>query len=298
MKNSTKIAALVVGSAAATYVSYKAISESLFNKVFKAQRSVGKIDDEYREWFTNSKVTKVSIKSFDGLKLYAYKIVNHEDAPFMLMVHGISNNKENMFSRAVEFDKLGYNLLLIDLRACGESEGEYITYGQKESIDILLWCRYLKIKHPNAPVVLYGTSLGAASVMMASSLGLDKNVKCIVEDCGYSSLYEELDYVIRHDYKLNNTKIILNIFNGMMKEKFGITFDDVSPKMSLENNEIPIVFVHGEADELVPFTMATILYNHNKGIKKYYPVADAGHAKSFKNENYFVNIDNFIRNYI
>ena len=298
MKKRAKIATAVAVGVGASYLSYKVISEKLFNNTFKSERVKSEVADEYKEWFSTSKVFKVSIKSFDGLKLCAYKFVNHEGKPFILMVHGISNNKEKMFKRAVEFDKLGYNLLIIDLRGHGESEGEFVTYGLKESLDILLWNRYLYIKHPESSVILYGVSLGAASVMMATNNHLDSNVKCVVEDCGYSSFYEELDHVLKRDYKLQATGMVLKIYNNMMKERFGFTFEDISPKMCLENNEIPILFVHGMEDDLVPFEMATILYNHNKGEKKYYPVPEAKHAKANDNKDYYTNIDSFIKNYV
>ena len=77
-----------------------------------------------------------------------------------------------------------------------------------------------------------------------------------------------------------------------------MSFEDASAKKCLENNEVPILFVHGEKDDFVPFEMAKILYNHNKGIKKYYPVKDAGHCEANNDPDYYRNIDGFLRNYL
>lgn len=295
MKKRTKIAAAVTAGITATYFSYKTISKKMFNDVFKAERNTRELSDENKKWFSESNVCKVCIRSFDGLKLYSYKVSNHNDRPYIVLVHGINNSKEAMLSRAVEFDKLGYNLLIVDQRGNGESEGEYVTFGQKESLDLLLWIKYLTVKHPSQDIILYGVSMGAATVMMTAGYVLPENVKCIIEDCGYSSLYEELDFVIKRDYKVSYTKPILAMIENMMVEKFGFGFEDISPKMSLEHNYLPIVFVHGDEDDLVPFDMATVLYNHTGGVKKYYPVSGVGHAKAHETEKYYENLDNFIK---
>lgn len=294
-----KNAILITGAlGGVSYLSYQAIGDQMLKRVFSRIKNKFTPEEKYMEWLTSSSVTQVKVGSFDGLKLCAYNVHNHEDNRYMILVHGISSDKTLMYERAYEFDKLGYNLLIIDQRSAGDSEGQYCTYGFKESQDLQIWINYLCQKYADVKICLYGISMGAATIMMASAYELPENVKCLIEDCGYSSLKEELAYIIRKDYKLALPGPVLNIIEKKMKERFGMSFDDISPKNILESNEIPILFIHGEKDEVVPFDMAKICYNHNKGIKKYYAVEDAGHIEAYKDPDYYKNLDVFMKEYM
>ncbi|MBQ6335168.1 MAG: alpha/beta hydrolase [Erysipelotrichaceae bacterium] len=291
---------IAVGAAltAASYMSYRAISEDMLNKVFYHKEFQDEIEQKYLDWISSSNAFQVKVKSFDGLKLNAYNIHNHDDDRYMIMVHGIGRNKSSLYSRAYEFAKLGYNILLIDQRAAGDSQGEYYTYGVKEAQDLQLWISYLTKKYPQTKICLYGLSMGAATIMMATAYELPENVKCLVEESGYSSMEEEFAYLIKRDYKLSFTYPVVKLLESKMEKKFGMSYGDVSPKLCLEENEVPILFIHGDEDKTVPFEMATILYNHNKGVKKYYPIHGAGHTECNSDENYYRNVDEFIRTYL
>lgn len=281
-----------------TYLTYKLLAEKLFAAVFKKN---DKFDEDYIEhkgWLNSSKRTQVYLKSYDGLKLSGLKIENNETDNYVVMVHGIWSSHSSMIDRAYEFNALGYNILLVDQRAAGNSEGEYYTYGLKESFDLFKWCYYLISGNRKVKIILYGVSMGAATVMQLCRFKLPENIKCIVEDCGFSSLKEQLAHTLQKDYKILKPNIVLSIFENIMYAKFGFKFDDISAKNSLRNNEIPILFIHGTDDDFVPFKMSTILYNSNKGYKKYYPVKDRKHARSFEDKNYYINVNNFIKNFI
>ena len=282
----------------ASYVAYRSISEEMMKRIFNRVDVKEIADAEYLDWLASSDAVKVTVSSFDGLKLNAYNIRNHEDNRYIIMVHGKGSNKSRLYPQAREFDALGYNILLIDQRCAGDSEGEYYTYGLKESQDLQIWISYLVNKYPDSKICLYGFSMGAASVMMAAGYQLSDTVRCIVEESGFSSLKEQLVYVLKKDYRLTATSPVLKLVENRMKERFGMCFDDVSAKKCLEENEIPILFIHGEKDELVPFEMAKILYNHNKGEKKFYPLSEAGHGECSQDENYYRNVDSFIRSYM
>ena len=290
-----KTAAIVGGTAGASYLTYQAISDHMFKRAFnkKKDRDIP-VDEKVQTWLDLSVRKTINRVSFDGLKLYGEDIHNHDSNRYMIFVHGIWGDKRFSYPRAYEFDKLGYNVLVIDQRAAGNSEGKYYTYGFKESMDLSLWIDYLVNTYPGVQICLYGVSMGAATVMLSTRNGLPENVKCIVEDCGFSSLKEELDHVLKKNYKLSFTAPILLMIEQRMKKEFGTTFKDCSPKKCLESNEIPILFIHGEADDFVPFKMAKALYNHNKGSKKFYPVPEANHTEATIDPNYFVNINDFI----
>ena len=281
-----------------SYLAYRRISSQLFTNAFVKKAKEEEVDQKYLDWLSASNVMQVRITSFDGLKLNAYNIQNHNSNRYVILVHGIWSSKAFSFPRAYEFDQRGFNTLVIDQRASGDSEGEYYTYGQKESLDLLLWINYLVSKNPNVEIVLYGVSMGAATVMMATANDLPPNIKCIVEDCGFSSAEEEFDNFIKTEYKIAYSKPVLMMLENQLKKKLGMNFDDMSPKKALDNNEIPILIIHGEKDTFVPFEMSKKLYNHNKGYKKFYPVPEAEHTQAIKDEKYFDNVVNFIQQFI
>ena len=224
-------------------------------------------------------------------------VENHETNNYVILVHGIWSSKLFNYPRAYEFDQRGYNTLIIDQRAAGESEGEYYTYGQKESLDLLIWINYLIIKNPDINITLYGISMGAATVMISTANNLPDNVRCIVEDCGYSSVEEEFIHVLHTSYRLKYTRTVMKLLERQMIQKLGMHFDDANPKKCLMNNEVPLLIIHGEADDFVPFEMAKRIYNNNKGIKKYYPVPGAAHTECINDPKYFDNIVNFIKQF-
>ncbi|MBQ2657346.1 MAG: alpha/beta hydrolase [Erysipelotrichaceae bacterium] len=281
-----------------SYLSYKLISEEMFKRVFLSRNHDSFLKPEIKNLIDSFDIKKIQKESFDGLKLYAEDIHNHAHNRYIIMVHGIWSRRENMYERAIEFDKLGYNVLIVDQRGAGESEGKYYTYGFKESLDLLIWIDYLISTYSDVQICLYGLSMGASTVMMSTANQLPDSVKCIVEDCGYSSMKEELDHVLKKDYKLAYTGIVLKLIENRMQEEFGFTYEDVNIKKFLESNSIPILFIHGKADEFVPYDMAKILYNHNQGSKKFYPVEGAGHTEANTDPDYYKNINGFIKAYL
>ena len=293
-----KKAVITTGVLAASYIAYETISEEIFKTTFLPRKYSYIVKAEEKEWLNNSNVLQVNINSLDGYKLCAYNIHNRDNHKYIIMLHGIWADKSSNYYRAMHFDKLGYNILLIDQRGCGQSEGDYITYGQKESLDLVQWIDYLVTKDPEVEICLYGVSLGAVTVMMSLANDISKNVKCVVEDSGFSTLKEELNHYIETTYNIPFSSVVTSLIETKMKDNLGITFDDVVPKNCLDENEIPILFIHGKKDSLVPFEMSKVLYNHNKGLKKYYPIEDAEHCEGVSDANYFSNVYNFISQFM
>lgn len=285
--------------AGASYTTYKLIAQKLFDYTFKRVNKDDKWEHRHLDWYKASKRTDLKMNSYDGLKLHAVKIENNDTDKYVIMVHGIWSNGNAMIDRAYEFDKLGYNILMVDQRASGESEGKYYTYGFKEGFDINQWINYLVKRNKDCKIMLYGVSMGAATVMQTTNNVLPDNVRCIVEDCGFSSLKEELAHILKKDYKILKPNIVLNFLQLQMSEEIGLKFSDVSAKRVLNDNEIPLLIIHGEDDDFVPFDMAKIIYNNNKGYKKYYPVKNAKHGKAAANdEKYYQHVNEFAEKFM
>lgn len=249
----------------------------------------------YREWFLDSKKDELYIRSYDGLKLHGYVINNLNTDKYIIFSHGLNASLESSLILAYNFEKLGYNSIIYDQRACGESDGTYSTLGFKESLDLIQWINELITIKPNSSICLHGISMGAISICMALSSKLPSNVKCCIADCGFTTLKEEIKYRITEKYHLPSEPF-LTTSNLIINKKLGFSFKDLRPIDHLKNNTLPICFVHGLNDRVVPFEMSKKLYMANKnGIRKYYPVKEKGHGQSKYDPNYYTNLNIFIK---
>ena len=220
----------------------------------------------------------------DGLVLEAWYIP--ADIPTdktVIVVHGFRDGKINMKQYGELFRELGYNVLMPDNRAAGESQGKYITYGHYDKNDIIAWTQQLIKDNPNCEITYFGLSMGAATVMMASGEDLPTNVKNIIEDCGYNNVWDELTYQARQTYKMPAFPLMHTI-SFVNKIRQGWFFQDGSATAALAKNELPILLMHGGNDTFVPTEMLSKNYDAvKKGTPKEKVIIDgATHAQSFE----------------
>lgn len=242
---------------------------------------------EYKNIFTDGlkyieqlSCEKVSVKSFDGLRLVGYYYNNSSDSTIILF-HGYRSDGKFDFSCAVKFYiELGLNVLVVNQRANGESEGKLITFGIKERRDVVSWVNFVNEKYNPKNVFLSGVSMGATSVMMASNLDLPQNVKGIIADCGYTSASEIIKRVASNAFKINATPIMpaLNLM-CIIFGQFNL-YATTTPK-ALSESDIPIFFLHGKMDDFVPCQMTEIAYQAAKAPKYMCLVENADHGLSF-----------------
>ena len=236
------------------------------------------------------------IQSFDNLKEYAtYFLPQNESHRWAILVHGYGRDQTYAFDYAEEYLKHGYNVLTPDLRASGTSEGKYLTMGTFESQDILIWCEKIIERDAQAKIILHGVSMGAATVLMAAALN-PKNVVAVVEDCGYTTAYEMFSAQMEKIFGLPEFPI-MNIVDVVSKIKTGVAISDAAPIISVANSKIPTLFIHGDADKLVPFEMLDKLYSASiSPVKEKFIVEGAGHADSKINDppKYFQRVFEFI----
>lgn len=204
-------------------------------------------------FFKENKFEEVSIKSRDGLVLKGHLLETDPSHRYVLSVHGYRGSYKELSSQCRYLhDELGYSLLMIEQRAQG-SEGKYITFGAKERLDVLSWTQYLVSKDPKAQIVLFGFSMGAATVLMASSLPLPKNVKGIIADSSYASAKDELAYVGKRKYKKGYFWISSSArFAAFFLAHFSYT--RFTPLKSVKKDKIPLLLIHGQKDTYVPFS--------------------------------------------
>lgn len=237
------------------------------------------IAKEGRRWLEGMPYINVYIKSFDGLRLYGALLENYSDK-IVICVHGFTGSgKKDFASLAQAYYKNGYNVLLVDNRAHGQSEGKYVGFGVLDRLDLRNWVKYVINRFgSNVQVFLHGISMGAATVLMASSI-MPKNVRGIIADCGFTSVYEIFEYVLKRDYHLPKFPIIY-LTNIMSKIRAGYGYKDVNTTAEIARSDIPILFIHGENDEFVPLWMTMKNYSHCKAYKELFIVRESEHAES------------------
>ena len=259
--------------------------------------NIGKEENLVQEWLKTVSTNTVNILSDDNLKLIADKYYTESNSnKWVIIVHGYGGNRKTMRSYAVHYFNEGYNVLIPDLRAHGESEGKYIGMGWLDRNDLLLWIDYIIKENPNAEIVLHGVSMGAATVMMTSGENLPNQVKAIIEDCGYTSVWDifedELDALFGLD-----AFPVLYMSEFVAKIRVGYDFSDASAIKQVEKCKIPILFIHGDKDTFVQTHMAYDLYDAANCEKDLFIVEDAGHAEA-KNRNpeaYFEKVFQFLK---
>lgn len=218
--------------------------------------------------------------SFDGLKLSA-RYYNQNSEKTILLFHGYRSSAKHDFSCAVKmYYESGFNVLLVDQRSHGLSEGKLITFGVKESRDVISWLEFLNAKFPTEKIVISGLSMGATTVLLSLNYRLPKNVKCVVADCGFTSPVDIIKKVAKQAFKIDAT-IYIPILNFLCKifGKFSIT--NVSTVDAVKNSEIPILLIHGKNDNFVPCEMSEKTFEAAKDKAKLITVDHADHGLSF-----------------
>ena len=215
------------------------------------------------------------------------------------MVHGYTSEQSSIYDIARHYSDKGYNVLTPDLRAHGLSEGKYVGMGWLDRNDLLLWINYLLKNYRNSEIILHGVSMGAATVMMASGENLPTNVKLIVEDCGYTSVWDIFSFELKLRFNLS-TFPVLNAASFITNVRAGYNYKEASSIDQIKKSVTPILFIHGNADEFVPVNMAYKLYDNANINKELIIVDGAGHAESrlADEELYYGSIFSFIDKYL
>ncbi|MBQ8264820.1 MAG: alpha/beta hydrolase [Oscillospiraceae bacterium] len=238
--------------------------------------------DEGRQWFLSRQPERVEIVSYDGLRLRGLYLHNPEAKGTIILMHGYRMDGYTDFTCVYKkYYDAGFSLLNAFQRAHAESEGDYITYGIKERFDCRDWAEYVADRFgPEHKIVLDGLSMGATTVLMAASLELPENVRGIIADCGFTSPWDQLEHLMRTKYHLP-VHPLLDAADLCARLLGKFSLKGYSTIEAMAKNRLPVLFLHGEADEFVPTVFSIRAFEACAGPKRLVTIPGAAHGVSY-----------------
>lgn len=220
------------------------------------------------------------------------------------IVHGYTDNAIRMFMIGYLYSHdLGYNILLPDLHYQGQSGGSAIQMGWKDRLDVMQWMNIanslFKGDSLSTQMVVHGISMGAATTMMVSGDEQPDFTKCFVEDCGYTSVWDEFSYQLKEDFHLPAFPL-LYVADWICNKKYGWGFKKASALNQVKKSNLPMFFIHGGDDHYVPTEMVYPLYDAKSEPKELWIAPNSTHAMSYKDhkQEYTQRVKNFVEKYI
>jgi fermentation-respiration switch protein FrsA (DUF1100 family) len=249
-------------------------------------------DDEYRILIDAYKIKNqsnetVMMQAFDNTKLIGHYYEREKGAPLIVFFHGLWGHS---YLDGVPIyritQKHNWNLLLCDLRAQGDSEGEFSTLGVLEKYDCLDWVEWAQNRFGDKnPIFLMGVSTGASIAMMSSNLGLPKSVRGIIDDCGFTSTMEMIDVNCKSHLPDYIPTRMFDFFVEMGTSVWGhFCISKADACKAVSQTDIPILIIHGDRDTQAPLSMAYRLYDSCSSEKQLYVVHGANHAENYRKD--------------
>ena len=238
-----------------------------------------------RDWLRAQPMLEdVEITARDGLKLHGYFLpAAQPTGKTVLAVHGYRCDGLREWGFYADFyHRCGYNLLMVDDRGHGQSEGKYIGFGCPDRLDVLCWADWLKKRFgDDCRTLLHGISMGGATVLLAGGEAqLEPSVCGIIDDCGYTSAWEEQRYQLKNSFHLPAFPL-LYVADLCCRLCAGYSFRQADALAAVKNIRVPVLFIHGDADDFVPTEMGYRLYEACQAKKKLLIVRGAIHADSY-----------------
>lgn len=301
----------IIGGILLLFFLYLLLGNMIFNSIL-GKKSLAKIRVKHAsdannpflkqtdfDWCNNYPHTKETTVSFDHLKLYSFLYMSSTSShTYIIGMHGWGGSyvEQTVLFKHLQ-DKYNINVLLVCARANENSEGNFSTMGEFESKDLISWGNYILSKDKDAKIILFGESMGAASVLLAGSYVLPKEFIGLISDSSYTSALTEFGLVI----KKSHIPYCISVFPAYIAGKLfhKINLSEANPINKVKKIITPTLLIHSIEDKFIPPHDMDLLYdNFNKetcDVTKYmFPKGGHCLACSNNTESYFALVDNFI----
>lgn len=322
MKKISKLLLAGAGAAAAAGLGLLASGEimwfcTLTNKGNKLSNKFLSKDEEFQSQFApppcvgeqeaslyeSAEKKDVYTLNREGDIVCAESFLNTTDSKWVILCHGYSAGPSSMERYARQYYKKGFNVIMPFMRGNerGAKTNGHVAYtmGWMDRIDLLGWIDYIIALNPESKIILHGESMGAATVMMTLGEGVPSNIVCAVEDCGYTSVWDEFTHQMGEMFGLPEVPF-MHVSQFAVRRHIGLDFKKASPLDMLRNANTPLLFIHGKEDDFVPYEMSDRLYEAYQGEKDRLSVENAVHAVSVDTdpESYWAKVWSFAGKYI
>lgn len=257
-------------------VSSLILAGSVVSEVYKNIYEFGKeiiYRDHFYEVGLDRPYRSVRIKNNKGLSLQGYLIEKEGATKTLVMLHSYNESSRELIEYIPFFERLipDSNILLVDLAAHGNSDGYIRGLAWNDIVDLVYWNRYLLKKYgDDHSLIMYGKGIGANVILNASSLNKLKNVKAIISEGAFTSVYDYFGY--KFGYTKATMKIASPIIRRAVIDELDIDIKKIDTRKLIRNNEIPTIFIHSQKDKDVYFKSVMELYNSNHSEKDLFPI--------------------------
>lgn len=251
-------------------------------------------------WLEKAERRKIQVRTSDGYLLTAAEFPVEAGDRWVLLLHGYTGWKEEMYQFACWYHQQGYSVLVPDLRCQGESEGDFIGMGWTDHYDCELWIAHILEQAPEAQIVLHGQSMGAATaLLMAGSPEVFEHIRAVVSDSAYTSAYEMFGDKITEWFHLP-AALFVDSACVMLRIRGGYDLRDASPLRAVAASGIPTLFIHGDEDRMIDVNMSYELFEAASCEKELFIVEGAGHAQAQDKapDDYYGRISEFLGRYL
>lgn len=231
-------------------------------------------DTSFYQWLEKTDYVVTGCKGY-ALHVQELRNPNPTDR-YVILSHGYTDNRYGSLKYVPMYLELGYHCVIYDLRGHGENEPTFTTYGLRESEDLAAVIEEVRARHPEmSRLGLHGESLGAATSVAV--LKRRPNVDFVVADCGFATL----ENVIRDGYRnMKAPSFLFSMADVGARTRYGCSLKDMRPVDALDENQIPVLFIHGENDTFVSPRNSQEMYDRTKGPRAIRYIPGADHAAS------------------
>ena len=256
----------------------------------------GDVYDDTQRWFAEHKGEDITVTTEKTGRIHAYVIPSETPShKWALLNHGYNSAPSSTAVYARHYHGLGYNCVCPSLRGWGNDETHYCSMGYRDKDLCLAWIDYITMLDPDAQIVIHGYSMGAVTTMLTTGEKLPDNVKAAVADCGFTSCREQFAHVIKTyahlpAFPLLNAVNLVSVLRGNFDVRKNVPLDAVRRSVT------PTIFLHGTADDFVPFTMMDRLYEACAAPKAKQPIEGGLHATAVMKDPvvYWKAVDGFL----
>ena len=255
------------------------------------------------EWLQTVESQTISSVTDDGYTLIAEEFFaqdkSTENHKWVLVLHGYTGWKEEMYPFAHWYHEEGYHVIVPDLRCQGESEGDFIGMGWTDHYDCNLWIEYILSQDPAARIVIHGQSMGAATaLMMTGEDSLSNHVTAVVADSSYTDAYSMFGDKVKEWFYLPAFPLV-DSARLVLRLRGGYDLMDASALNAVVKSHTPTLFIHGASDAMISVQMSKDLYDAATCPKELLIVEGAGHAQAQDKdpETYYGTIQKFLQKY-